>query len=146
MVQPKITQAMIAAYDEYTHLTLDRRAFMRKLRSLAGSGAAAAVIAPLLAANKAAAEIVPADDGRLITADLTYRGAPGDIKAYAAMPKDAGKLPALPVSSSWKSCPGFTCPRPGVRPGVRASRPHEFSFGFWECRTPPGAARSSLLR
>src|SRR5690349_2175297 len=88
---------MISAYDEYTHLTLDRRDFMRKLRALAGSGAAAAAIAPMLAASKAAAEIVPADDARLTTTDLTYRGAPGDIKAYAAMPKDATKLPAVIV-------------------------------------------------
>ncbi len=43
---PKITQAMIDAYDEYTHLTLDRRRFMEKLTQLAGSGAAAAAIAP----------------------------------------------------------------------------------------------------
>ena len=97
MEEPRITQAMIDAYDEYTHLTLDRRAFMQKLRMLAGSGAAAAAIAPLLAASKAAAEIVPADDSRLTTTDLTYRGAPGDIKAYAAMPKDATKLPAVIV-------------------------------------------------
>jgi carboxymethylenebutenolidase len=94
---PKITQAMINAYDEYTHLTLDRRDFMRKLRALAGSGAAAAAIAPMLAANKAAAEIIPENDNRLTTTDLTYRGAPGDIKAYAAMPKDATKLPAVIV-------------------------------------------------
>jgi carboxymethylenebutenolidase len=97
MEQPKITQSMIDAYDEYTHLTLDRRAFMARLRTLAGSSAAAAAIAPLLAANKAAAEIVPAGDPRLTTTDLTYRGAPSDIKAYAAMPKDATKLPAVIV-------------------------------------------------
>ncbi|MBX9458177.1 MAG: dienelactone hydrolase family protein [Rhizobium sp.] len=97
MDQPRITQAMIDAYDEYTHLTLDRRAFMQKLRMLAGSGAAAAAIAPLLAASQAAAEVIPADDDRLTTTDLTYRGAPSDIKAYAAMPKDATKLPAVLV-------------------------------------------------
>lgn len=97
MTQPRITQAMINAYDEYTHLTLDRRGFMRKLRTLAGSGAAAAAIVPLLAASKAAAEVVPADDARLTTTDLAYRGAPGDIKAYAAMPKDATRLPAVIV-------------------------------------------------
>jgi carboxymethylenebutenolidase len=97
MDKPKITQAMINAYDEYTHLTLDRRGFMQKLRTLAGSAAAAAAIAPMLAANNAAAEIIPANDARLTTTDLTYRGAPGDIKAYAAMPKDAGKLPAVLV-------------------------------------------------
>jgi carboxymethylenebutenolidase len=37
--RPAITQAMINAYDEYTHLTLDRRGFMDKLTKLAGSGA-----------------------------------------------------------------------------------------------------------
>ena len=47
MNRPTITQAMIDAYDEYTHLTLDRRGFMDKLTRLAGSGAAAAAIAPL---------------------------------------------------------------------------------------------------
>lgn len=94
---PQVTQAMIDAYDEYTHLTLDRRAFMKTLRTLAGSGAAAAAIAPMLAASQAAAEVVPADDSRLTTTDLTYRGAPAEIKAYAAMPKDATKLPAVIV-------------------------------------------------
>ncbi|RUX39878.1 dienelactone hydrolase family protein, partial [Mesorhizobium sp. M7A.F.Ca.CA.002.09.1.1] len=39
--KPTITQAMIDAYDEYTHLTLDRRRFMEQLTRLAGSGAAA---------------------------------------------------------------------------------------------------------
>ena len=39
MTTPAITQAMIDAYDEYTHLTLDRRGFMEKLTKLAGSGA-----------------------------------------------------------------------------------------------------------
>ena len=47
MQKPAITQAMIDAYDEYTHLTLDRRGFMDRLTKLAGSGAAAAAIAPL---------------------------------------------------------------------------------------------------
>ena len=40
--RPKITQAMINLYDEYTHLTLDRRAFMEKLGRLTGSAAVAA--------------------------------------------------------------------------------------------------------
>lgn len=98
MDQPKITQAMINAYDEYTHLTLDRRDFMRKLQFLAGSGAAAAAIAPLLAANSARAEIIPPNDNRLEVGNVTYRGAPGDIKAYMALPKGTtGKLPAVIV-------------------------------------------------
>ncbi|MGH6861956.1 MAG: dienelactone hydrolase family protein, partial [Phyllobacterium sp.] len=84
MDKPKITQAMIEAYDEYTHLTLDRRSFMDKLTRLAGSGAAAAVIAPMLAANAAEAAIIAPDDARLHTKDVVYPGASGDIKGYRA--------------------------------------------------------------
>jgi carboxymethylenebutenolidase len=98
MDKPEITQAMINAYDEYTHLTLDRRSFMEKLSRLAGSAGAAAAIAPLLAANKAAAEIVPADDARLQTRDVTFPGKSGEVKAYLARPKDASKpLPGVIV-------------------------------------------------
>ena len=56
--KPTITQAMINAYDEYTHITLDRRGFMNRLTKLAGSGAAAAAIAPMLAASSAKAASV----------------------------------------------------------------------------------------
>ncbi len=88
-----VTQAMINAYDEYTHLTLDRRGFMEKLTKLAGSAGAAAAIAPLLAANKASAEIIAADDSRLDTKDVTFAGSKGEMKGYLARPKDAaGKL------------------------------------------------------
>ncbi|MCC2608637.1 dienelactone hydrolase family protein [Neorhizobium sp. Rsf11] len=87
---PKITQAMINAYDEYTHLTLDRRRFMEKLTQLAGSGAAAAAIAPMLAANSARADIIPADDERLTAEEVTYPGAGGaTMKAYLVRPKNA---------------------------------------------------------
>ena len=98
MQEPKITQAMIDAYDEYTHLTLDRRRFMEKLTGLAGSAAAAAAIAPLLAANGAKAEIVAANDTRVTGEDITYPGAAGDMKGYLVRPADvSGKLPAVIV-------------------------------------------------
>ena len=98
MSDVKITQAMIDAYDEYTHLTLDRRGFMAKLTTLAGSGAAAAAIAPMLAASAARAAIVPADDGRLVAEDIVYPGADGDMKGYLVRPADAaGELPAVIV-------------------------------------------------
>ncbi|MGV1759502.1 dienelactone hydrolase family protein [Rhizobium sp. A22-96] len=91
--KPIVTQAMINAYDEYTHLTLDRRGFMEKLTKLAGSAGAAAAIAPLLAANTASAEVIAADDGRVESKDVTYAGSKGEMKAYLARPKDAaGKL------------------------------------------------------
>ncbi|MEZ2129461.1 MULTISPECIES: dienelactone hydrolase family protein [unclassified Sinorhizobium] len=93
MDKPVITQAMINAYDEYTHLTLDRRSFMDKLTKLAGSASAAAVIVPMLAANKAAAQMVAEDDNRLTAQDVTYPGSSGEMKGYLVQPKDAsGKL------------------------------------------------------
>ncbi|ESX60873.1 dienelactone hydrolase family protein [Mesorhizobium sp. M0924] len=90
---PAITQAMIDAYDEYTHLTLDRRRFMEQLTRLAGSGAAAAAIAPLLAANSAQAAIVADNDPRVKAEDITYSGSSGEMKGYLVRPADqSGKL------------------------------------------------------
>lgn len=98
MDSPKVTQAMIDAYDEYTHLTLDRRRFMEKLSLLAGSGAAAAVIAPMLAASSAKAAMVEEMDPRLDARDVTYPGGAGEMKGYLVTPKDAsGPLPAVIV-------------------------------------------------
>jgi carboxymethylenebutenolidase len=93
MTGPAITQAMINAYNEYTHVTLDRRDFMAKLTKLAGSGAAAAAIVPLLAANPARAAIIAEDDPRLKAEDITYPGSSGDMKGYLVYPADqSGKL------------------------------------------------------
>jgi carboxymethylenebutenolidase len=95
---PQITQAMIEAYDEYTHLTLDRRGFMDRLTKLAGSGAAAAAIAPLLAADKAQAAIVPADDARVSASDAEWDGDGAKLSGYLVKPAGAsGKLPAVIV-------------------------------------------------
>jgi carboxymethylenebutenolidase len=96
--RPKITQEMIRLYDEYTHLTLDRRGFMEKLTKLAGSAAAAAAIAPMIAANTAAAAIVASDDARLAAETVTFPSPAGDIKGYLAKPAGAaGKLPTVVV-------------------------------------------------
>ena len=98
MSKPAITQAMIDAYDEYTHLTLDRRGFMEKLTKLAGTGAAAAVIAPMLAASAAQAAVVAEDDARLKAEDITWPGAEGEMKGYLVRPADqAGKLGSVIV-------------------------------------------------
>ncbi|KQW31593.1 carboxymethylenebutenolidase [Rhizobium sp. Root274] len=98
MSKPSITQAMIDAYDEYTHLTLDRRGFMQKLTALAGSGAAAAAIMPMLAASQASATVIADNDERLTVEDLTYPGVAGEMKGYLAIPRNAeGRLPAVMV-------------------------------------------------
>lgn len=96
--RPTITQAMVDAYDEYTHLTLDRRAFIEKLTRLAGSGAAAAAIVPMLSANPAMASIVPGDDTRIKSETVSFAGQGGDISAYLVRPSAiSGKLPAIVV-------------------------------------------------
>ncbi|MGH0346696.1 dienelactone hydrolase family protein [Sinorhizobium meliloti] len=98
MNKPVITQAMIDAYDEYTHLTLDRRRFMERLTALAGTAAAAAAIAPMLAANSAKAEMIAETDERIKGEDITYPGADGEMKGYLVRPADAsGKLPVVIV-------------------------------------------------
>jgi carboxymethylenebutenolidase len=96
--RPKITQEMIRLYDEYTHLTLDRRGFMEKLTKLAGGAAAAVAIAPMIAANKASAAMVAPDDARVATETVTFPSPAGDISGYLAKPADAtGKLPTVVV-------------------------------------------------
>ncbi|MEH6690261.1 MAG: dienelactone hydrolase family protein [Pseudorhizobium pelagicum] len=98
MEKPKITQAMINAYDEYTHLTLDRRAFMERLTMLAGSGAAAAAIAPMLAASGAQAQTVAESDDRLVAEEVTYPGSTGEMNGYLVRPSNAAAdLPAVIV-------------------------------------------------
>ena len=98
MKPPPISQDMIRLYDEYTHLTLDRRDFIDKLTRLAGSAAAAAVIAPLLAANPARAATVQPEDPRLKTETVTFPASKGAVTGYLAMPATAaGKLPGVIV-------------------------------------------------
>ncbi|EDQ33654.1 Dienelactone hydrolase [Hoeflea phototrophica DFL-43] len=96
--QPAITQAMIKAYDDYTHLTLDRRGFMNKLKTLTGSAAAAAAVAPMLAASSARAAMVAEDDARLEVSDITFDGATSEMRGQLSIPVDAtGPLPAVVV-------------------------------------------------
>ena len=98
MSQPEITQDMIRLYDDYTHLTLDRRRFMESLTKLAGSGAAAAMIAPMLGASPAQAAMVAPDDPKIKASDVTWPGSGGDMKGYLVLPAEAaGKLGAVIV-------------------------------------------------
>ncbi|MDP2619479.1 MAG: dienelactone hydrolase family protein [Hyphomicrobiales bacterium] len=94
----KITQEMIRIYDEYTHLTLDRRGFLDKLTKVAGSTVAAAAILPLIENDYAQAAMIAPDDPSLKIEKITFPGASGDMMGYLAMPADAsGKLPAVLV-------------------------------------------------
>jgi carboxymethylenebutenolidase len=86
----------IALYDRFTHEGMDRRAFMAELTKLAGSTAAANALLIGIAANPAAAAIVPANDKRLRIRTLEWEVSQGrTMKGYNAAPAKAAET--LPV-------------------------------------------------
>jgi carboxymethylenebutenolidase len=91
-------QEIIRLYDDYTHERLDRRVFMDRLAKLAGGTAAAAALLPVLTNNYAQAAIVPPDDPRLQTEEVTFQGATGEVQGYLARPAESsGALPGVVV-------------------------------------------------
>lgn len=74
--------------------TMDRRDFFGKLAVISG-GTAAALSA--LESADARAQLVAADDPRLVTVDIEYSGETGAMRAYLAQPKGKEKLPAVIV-------------------------------------------------
>lgn len=93
-----IRAAAIALYDRYTHESMDRRLFMERLTRIAGSAAAAQVLLASIAADPAAAAVVPAEDPRLKTSNGAL-GIPGvQLDGYVAAPAEAkGKLATVMV-------------------------------------------------
>jgi carboxymethylenebutenolidase len=94
---PPISQEMIALYDDYTHLSLDRRKFMDNLAKLAGSMTAAATIAGMMGASAKAASLSAEDDPSLDIKTVGYPGAKGTMSGYIAAPKQGGPFPAVIV-------------------------------------------------
>lgn len=94
-----IRAAAIALYDRYTHEGMDRRLFMAEFTRIAGSAAAANALLLGIAADPAAAAIVPADDKRIRAIDHSWRGAEGRaMKGYLAEPAaPKGKLGSVIV-------------------------------------------------
>jgi carboxymethylenebutenolidase len=90
-------QRIIDLYDDYTHRHLDRRLFLQRAARLAGGTAAAAALLPLLQANYAAAQQVPADDPRLQAGRTDFPGPTGPVKGYLARPTGEAKLPGVIV-------------------------------------------------
>jgi carboxymethylenebutenolidase len=88
---------MINLYDEYTHITLDRRAFIDKLTALVGSTATALALLNVLQCNYAEAATVAPDDGRLASEKITYGTPKGQASGYLSRPKAKGKRPAILV-------------------------------------------------
>lgn len=93
---PTVTQAMIDLYDDYTHISLDRRAYLQKMTALAGSSAAALAVTSMIEADKAAAQTVPAGDPRLKEERVVYPGEGGEMMGYLVKPAQAtGTLPGV---------------------------------------------------
>ena len=87
-------QKFIDLFDRYTHGGMNRRDFLERLTSLAGSSAAATALLPLLENNYAHAEQVAADDPAIKAEDIEI--APG-IKGYLVRPAQPGTYPTVLV-------------------------------------------------
>ncbi len=95
--RPVITQEMINLFDDYTHLSLDRRKFMDNLAKLAGSVTAAGAAAALMASNAQAQGLTEETDLDLAIETVTYPGTKGDMSGYLATPKGDGPFGAVIV-------------------------------------------------
>lgn len=91
-----VRTAAIALYDRFTHEGMDRRAFMAELTRLAGSAAAASVLLASIAADPAAAALVPEADKRVRARRMSWPvGGGRTMQGYQAEPRD----PAGPLGS-----------------------------------------------
>ena len=91
----KLQQA-IDLYDRFTHEGMDRRDFFARMTLIAGSAAAATSLIASIAASPAAAAIVPADDPRLTTREMTFDD-PAGYKAYVAEQRNRMLKPTVLV-------------------------------------------------
>jgi carboxymethylenebutenolidase len=90
-------QRIILLYDSFTHGSLNRRDFLDRLTTLAGSAAAATALLPLLKNNYAQAAVVPENDPRLVAERVAYDSPKGKINGYLVRPAAKGKRPAVVV-------------------------------------------------
>lgn len=92
-------QQAIELYDRYTHEGMDRRVFMARMTAIAGSAATASALVATIAADPAAAAIVPANDRRLRTATTALLGTGGLPKytVYTAEPATGAREASVMV-------------------------------------------------
>ena len=77
-------QRIINLYDNFTHGGMNRREFLDRLATLAGSTAAATALLPLLQIDYAQAAIVADNDPRLAIERVAYDSPKGKINGYLA--------------------------------------------------------------
>jgi carboxymethylenebutenolidase len=95
--RPKITQEMINLFDDYTHVSLDRRKFMDNLAKMVGSMSIATTAAAMMASSAQAQGLTTEEDPKLAIETVKYPGAKGDMTGYMARPKEGGPFPAVIV-------------------------------------------------
>jgi carboxymethylenebutenolidase len=90
-------QELVELYEKYSHGSLDRRDFLKRLALFAGGSAAASALVPLVGRNEAWAQITAKEDARLIAETVKYAGETGEVRGYFARPKGDAKLPGVVV-------------------------------------------------
>lgn len=88
-------RAILDLFHEYRHEPMPRRVFLERLAELAGGSVAALALLPLLEGDEAMAALIPADDPRVETGHVRYPGPAGQVTAYQARPKGAGRIPGV---------------------------------------------------
>jgi carboxymethylenebutenolidase len=83
--------------DDDARAAMGRRDFLARLAAITGGAAAAAVIVPSLEGAGQTSPLVPPDDPRLETGYVKYPIEGGEMRAYSAKPKGAGKLAGVIV-------------------------------------------------
>jgi carboxymethylenebutenolidase len=83
-------------YEKYSHGSLDRREFLKRLALVAGGTAAASALMPMLE-DSARAQVTAKDDARLIAEIVKYAGETGEVRAYFARSRGDAKLPGVVV-------------------------------------------------
>ncbi len=95
---PSVTQEMIDLYDDYTHVSMDRRKFINTLTRIAGGTAAAAAALHALEGGGAQAAMIPETDPRVKAETISYPGASGELRGHLALPAEAdGPRPGVVV-------------------------------------------------
>lgn len=89
-------QRAVDLYDRFTHAGMDRRDFMARMTAIAGSSAAAAALIANIAADPAAAAIVPATDPRLVMSKGPLTGK-SRLNGYVAARKGIKKAGVVMV-------------------------------------------------
>jgi carboxymethylenebutenolidase len=84
-------------FDKYTHQEIGRREFLERLTVVVGGVAAAYAVLPLLENGTAQAEIVAADDRRLVGERIKFPAGTGEMVGYQAQLKGSAKLPGILV-------------------------------------------------